>query len=179
MQGSGSYESQQLCCAYSLTSADAYTISSIYAISVNVVFFLAPFLCLHGLHIYKSILFLCDFSTQFFLRNKKKWVNGGGNLQVRNSWKFKIYIVSPNNYGCIQNHFSYYLLYLKGAYYYHFWAKCKLLYIYVPCTLRCAFLFNMPFSETIQTSIKCKRVFKKAYTKVVSESALFVLWSKI
>ena len=67
-----------------------------------------------------------------------------------------------------------YLLYLKGAYYYHFWAKCKLLYIYVPCTLRCAFLFNMPFSETIQTSIKCKRVFKKAYTKVVSESALFV-----
>ena len=39
MQGSGSYESQQLCRAYSLTSADAYTISSIYAISVNAVFF--------------------------------------------------------------------------------------------------------------------------------------------
>ena len=130
------------------------------------------------LHIYKSSLYV--ISKQSF--SLKKWVNGGGNApsdEALNSWKFKIYIVSPNNYDCIQNHFSYYLLYLKGAYYYHFWAKCKLLYIYVPCTLRCAFLFNMPFSETIQTSIKCKRVFKKAYTKVVSESALFVLWSRI
>ena len=134
--------------------------------------------------VYMVYIFISTYSFYVIFQHSfsweiKKWVNGGGNLQMRNSWKFKIYIVSPNNFGCIQNHFSYYLLYLKGAYYYHFWAKCKLLYIYVPCTLRCAFLFNMPFSETIQTSIKCKRVFKKAYTKVVSESALFVLWSKI